>query len=246
MTHARFEALFPSALATALLLPSVLVAAIYLGTGTLWPDDPPPAPRGSVVEWADRSFTTRRGFEMWLEANGGDYGRWARNHPHAAVRLSRSPRVRRAVLESAAARRPPASDGPTERQAHFVLFGIAAGAVALFAFSIARRLPRPPMPALALGGHGLNVGRLVPASLPAVPRPRAPEVRRFVPRPRVSPPREVRHAPRVPLRGLIEASVPAARRAVSADREAGFDLTFGIVSVALGLIVGILIPIFLT
>jgi hypothetical protein len=244
VTHARFEALFPSALATVLLLPSVLVAAIYLGTGTLWPDDPPPAPRGSVVEWADRSFTTRRGFEMWLEANGGDYSRWAKNHPHAAV--SRSPRVRRAVLQSAASRRPPESAGPTERQAHFVLFGIAAGAVALFAFSLVRRLPRPPMPALALGGHGLNVGRLVPASLPGVPRPRPAQVRRFVPRPRVSPPEETRRAPRVPLRDLVAAGVPAARRVVSADRESGFDVTFGIVSVALGLIVGILIPILLT
>lgn len=248
MTHARLEALFPTALVTALLLPSVLVTAIYLGTGQLWPADPPPAPRGSVVEWSDRSFTTRRGFEMWLEANGGNYRRWAENHPYAAARLSRSPRVRRAVL--AASRRPAATTAqPNGGQARVTLFAIAAGAVAIFLIAVVRRLPRPSFPALAIGGYGGNVARLVP--LPAVPRWRAPHVRRFVPRPRASPlldspPAENRRSQRLPVRGLIEAGVPAARRAVSADREAGFDLTFGIVSVALGLIVGILIPIFLT
>jgi hypothetical protein len=244
VTNARLQALFPSALVTALLLPSVLVTAVYLGTGQLWPADPPPAPRGSVVEWSDRSFTTRRGFEMWLEANGGNYQRWAKNHPHAAARLSRSPRARRAVIRSAAARRPVAPAGPTERQAHVTLFAIAAGAGVIFLISVLRRLPRPSFPALAIGGYGGNVARLVP--LPAVPRLRAPHVRRFVPSPRASPRAENRRPRSLPVRDLVAAGVPAARRVVSADRESGFDLTFAIVSVALGLVVGILIPIFLT
>jgi hypothetical protein len=243
VTNARLQALFPTALVTALLLPSVLVTAIYLGTGQLWPADPPPALRGSVVEWGDRSFTTRRGFEMWLEANGGDYRRWAANHPYAAARLSRSPRVRRAVI--AASRRPAATTArPDGGQARVTLFAIAAGAVAIFLIAVVRRLPRPSFPALAIGGYGGNVARLVP--LPAVPRLRGPHVRRFVPRPRASPPAENRRPRSLPVRDLVAAGVPAARRVVSADRESGFDLTFAIVSVALGLVVGILIPIFLT
>jgi hypothetical protein len=250
--HRRFEALFPTALITALLLPSVLVTAIYLGTGSLWPTDPPPALRGSVVVWGDRAFTTRRGFEMWLEANGGDYGRWAENHPSAAARLSRSPRVRRAVIRSAAAQRPDAPSGPGERQARVTLFAIAAGAVLLFLISLVRRLPRlprlprPSMPALAVGGYGGSQGRLVPAGLPGVSRLRGVHVRRFVPRARARPP-TVDRPPRRPLvRDLIETGVPAARRVVSAEsRTEHFDLAFGIVSIVLGLIVGILVPVFL-
>jgi hypothetical protein len=249
--HRRFEALFPTALITALLLPSVLVTAIYLGTGTLWPTDPPPALRGSVVVWGDRAFTTRRGFEMWLEANGGNYGRWARNHPNAAARLSRSPRVRRAVIRSAAAQRPAAPAGPGERQAHVTLFAIAAGAVLLFLISLLRRLrlprlPRLSIPALAIGGYGGHEGRFVAPSLPGVSRLRGVDVRRFVPRPRARPP-TVDRPPRRPLvRDLIETGVPAARRVVSAEsRTEHFDLAFGIVSIVLGLIVGILVPVFL-
>jgi hypothetical protein len=246
VTHARFQALFPPALVTALLLPSVLVTAVYLGTGTLWPNDPPPAPRGSVVVWADRAFTTSRGFEMWLEANGGDYQRWARNHPHAAARLSRSPRARRAVLRSAAARRPNVAAGPSQRQAHFILFGIAAGAVALFLIAVVRRLPRPSIPALALGGSGGDGGRLVPLSFPSLPRVRAPDLRRFVPRAPVRPPAENRRSLHVPVRELFATGVPAARRVVSPEgRSEHFDLAFGIFSIVLGLIVGILVPVFL-
>jgi hypothetical protein len=244
--RSRFEALFPAALFTALLLPSVLVAAVYLGTGTLWPADPPPSVRGSVVEWGDRSFTNRRGFEMWLEANGGNYRRWARNHPHAAARLSRSPRVRRAVLRSAAARRPPAPAGPGERQTHFVIFGIAAGAVALLIISLLRRLPRPSLPTLALGGSGGDPWRLVPVTLPNLPRVRAPNVRRFVPRAPVRQPADNPRTLHVPVRELLATSMPAARRVVSADgRPESFDLAFGVVAIVIGLIVGILVPIFL-
>src|SRR4029450_7530739 len=90
--HRRFEALFPTALITALLLPSVLVTAVCLGTATLWPTDPPPALRGSVVVWGDRAFTTRRGFEMWLEANGRKYGRGGQKHPTARAGVRTSPR----------------------------------------------------------------------------------------------------------------------------------------------------------
>jgi hypothetical protein len=240
--RARFEALFPAALFTALLLPSVLVAAVYLGTGTLWPADPPPSVRGSVVEWGDRSFTTRRGFEMWLEANGGNYRRWARNHPHAAVRLSRSPRVRRAVLRSAAARRPAAPAGPNERQAHFVLFGIAAGAVALLVISLLRRLPRPSFPTLALGGSGGDPGRLVPVTLPSLPRVRGPGMRRFVPHARARLPIATPH---LPVRDLLATRMPAAGRVSADGRPEHFDLAFGVVAIVIGLIVGILVPIVL-
>jgi hypothetical protein len=174
-------------LLTVLLLPSVLVAAAYLATGTVWPHDPAPPVRGSVVEWGDGSFTNRRGLEMWLEANGGNYRRWAKNHPNAAERLSRGPRARRKVMRSAALRRPAESAGPTERQAHFVLYGFAAAAVVFFAVGLARRVPRPSVPTLELGGVGV----------------------------------------------------------VSDHDSDRFDLAFGIASIVLGLIVGILVPIVL-
>lgn len=237
----------------------MLVAAIYLGTGTLWPDNPRPSVRGSVVEWGGRSFTTRRGFEMWLEANGGDYRRWSKNHPRAAGRLSRSPRARRAVMRSAASRRPPDPAGPTERQAHVLLFGFAAGALAFFAIAIVRRIPRPSVPALALDGYGGNGGRSVSWSFPSVPRLRGPRpqgprlrgrlrgprLRRFIPQ--AGPRSEARRSRRLPVRIRLEKRLPAMRRITSPHhRSDGFELAFGIVSVALGLIVGILIPILLT
>ena len=210
MTHAKFRAVFPGVLLTVLLLPSVLVAAAYLATGTVWPNDPAPVVRGSVVEWGDRSFTNRRGLKMWLEANGGNYRRWARNHPNAAERLSRGPKARRAVMKSAALRRPAESAGPTEQQAHLVLYGFAAAALAFFAVALVRRVPRPFLPPLALGGVGGS-----------------------------------RRSVHLPGRGLLEAGLPAARRVVADHESDRFDLAFGIVSILLGLIVGILVPIFL-
>ena len=203
-------------LLTVLLLPSVLVAAAYLATGSVWPNDPAPSVRGSVVEWGDRSFTNRRGFKMWLEANGGSYRRWARNHPKAAKRLSRSPKARRAVMKSAALRRPAESVGPTEQQAHFVLYGFAAAAVVFFAVALVRRIPRPSVPTLAFGGIGGSNGRT-----------------------------ESRRSLHLPGRGLLETGLPAARRVVADHESDRIDLAFGIVSIVLGLIVGILVPIFL-
>jgi hypothetical protein len=233
---------------TALLLPSALViATIYFGTGSVWPESPRKSPAGTVVVWGDRSFTTRRGFEMWLEANGGDYRRWAKRHPAAAALLSRQPRARRAVARST-----PSRSGPSavsiERRAYFALVGLAAGVLGFVSISVVRRLPRPSIPALALGVYGSNAGRFVAESVPSAQRLR---VRRPRPsmttlRPRVGPAAENARSLLARVRDVYAWCVSAAWRVFPAPRKWDrFDLVFGAISVAGGLAVGILVPLVL-
>jgi hypothetical protein len=251
MALARFGALLsvPSAFLLALALPTAfVVATIYFGTGSVWPENARKSAPSTVVEWGGRSFTTRRGFKMWLEANGGNYRRWAKRHPDAAALLSGRRRAPRAVAKPATSRGVP-SGVPLERRVYLALIGLAAGVVAFLSVSLVRRLPRVSIPAVALGGYGSGPGRLVAAGAPTAHPLRPPRRRSLVAavRPRVGTAAErsrslVGHVAAV-LAGWSRAR---RQRVLAASQEWDrFDVVFAALCVGLGLTVGILVPLVL-
>ena len=161
MTLAKFLGLlfFPSA---------VVVATLYLATGTLVPETESKARApATVVAWGDASFTNRRGFKMWLEAHGGNYRRWAKNHPAAAAVLS----GRRPPRRAAAAAHPAAgADHRVETVGRSVLFALGAGVIGLLSLAVVRRLPRLSIPTVALTAYGTATVRLLTTSATRVQR----------------------------------------------------------------------------
>jgi hypothetical protein len=229
----------PSVFVGALVLPTALLAAtIFFGTGSLWPERPKKGP-SAVVVWGDRAFTTRRGFEMWLEANGGDYERWAKRHPAAAALLSRRTKSRRAVSPPQRSAHT-ASAVPIERRAYYALLGLGGGVAAFLAIAVARRLPRVAIPAVALGtygAYGANPGRLV-LDTPFGRSP--PPIRRLRPEAAVRRRRSL-------IARVFSSCASVVRTLFVVVREVErFDLAFGAVAIALGLVAGMLLPLVLT
>jgi hypothetical protein len=228
----------PSVFAGALLLPTALLAAtIFFGTGSLWPERPEKG-RSAVVVWGDRAFTTRRGFEMWLEANGGNYKTWAKRHPAAAALLSRRTTSRRAVSRPRRSAHV-ASAVPIERRVYYALLGLGGGVAAFLAIAVARRLPRVEFPAVALGtfgAYGANPGRLVvDTPLGGSPTP----IRRLRPEAAVRRRRSL-------IARASSSCVSVVRTPFVVVREVErFDVAFGAVAIALGVMAGMLIPLVL-
>ena len=82
----------------ALLLPAAVAAGLSLWAFSVVGKTPPETPlaAGSVF-WAERVFTERQDFSVWLAAHGAKYRTWAARHPRAAAR-------QRAAARSAARR----------------------------------------------------------------------------------------------------------------------------------------------
>ena len=224
------------AVVAAIVLPTGLIAAtIYFGTGSIWPERPAKSP-STVVVWGDAAFTTRRGFEMWLKANGRDYGRWSKRHPAAAALLNR-PRKARPVARSTPSP-DVASAVSVGHRISYALLGLGGGIAAFLSIAVVRRLPRVAIPAVAFGGYGASPGRIVAGTVLRLPRARLP-----IPRPRTDP--AVRRARRLlsRVRGVSASCVSAVGKVFLVFREVErFDVALGAISVALGLAAGILVP----
>jgi len=169
-------------LLSVLLIPPILaVGVVYAGTGDVWFDASRAREHGRVVTWQGRAFTNRRGFAMWLESTGKDYREWAKRHRAAAARLSghaqpRGALARRARDDRDAAATPP----PATRWGRSGLLALAAGAAALLAIAVVRRLPYVPIRTVSVAYGAGAIRFLVTSAASAerrlAARPRAPPV----------------------------------------------------------------------
>jgi hypothetical protein len=160
-------------LAVLLIPPLAVVALAVFAGGLVWGDRQRAEPPAAFVAWGERSFRTRRGFEMWLEATGLDYARWAKLHPHAAKRLSKRRKSAPSARVSAAA---PSAD--SVRAPSWVGWALASLAVAAATLLAISRLPRIALPRVSLSAYGAGVvellhrgGSSLPRHSPALPRP---------------------------------------------------------------------------
>ena len=266
MTLAKFIGLlfFPSA---------VVVAALYLGTGTLMPEAEPKAdPPATVVVWGDGSFTNRRGFKMWLEAHGGNYRRWAKNHRAAAAVLSGRRPARRAAAAPRA--ETAGADHRAGRVGRSVLLAFGAGVIGLLSLALIKRLPSVSIPTISLTAYGTATVRLLTTSAARVqrrPARRAPPAGRSAVRDRFRsfaplPPLAARRARRLkptprpsiePLTraGVRLAQIPArlarvGRRSARAvvpdvDETERLEVVFWAIGLGLAVAVGIFVPLVL-
>jgi hypothetical protein len=266
MTLAKFVGLlfFPSA---------VVVAALYIGTGTLMPAAEPKAdPPATVVVWGDGSFTNRRGFKMWLEAHGGNYRRWAKNHRAAAAVLSgRRPARRPAAAPRAEAAGADHRAGSVGRS---VLLALGAGVIGLLSLALVRRLPSLSIPTISLTAYGTATVRLLTTSaarVQRIPVRRSPPVggsavmgrlRSFAPLPLLAAQRarRLKPMPRPSIEPLTRAGVRLAqiaarlarvgRRAARAvvpdvDETERLEIVFWAIGLGLAVAVGIFVPLVL-
>jgi hypothetical protein len=169
-------------LLSVLLIPPILaVGVVYAGTGSVWFDASRAREQGRVVEWQDRAFTNRRGFAMWLESTGKDYREWAKRHRAAAARLSGHGQRRGALARRARDDRDSASSPPpATRWGRSALLALAAGAAALLAIAVVRRLPYVPIRTVSVAYGAGAIRFLVTSAASAerrlAARPRAPPV----------------------------------------------------------------------
>jgi hypothetical protein len=251
---------------------AVVVAAFYLGTGMLLPEAEPKADAPpTVVVWGDGTFTNRRGFKMWLEAHGGDYRQWAKNHPAADALLS----GRRPSPRPAAASRPVAhAEHHIESVERSVLLALGACFISLLSLAVLTRQPRLAIPTISLTAYGTASLRLLTTSAARVqrlPLNRAPPPLGSAVRDRLASfaslpllaghrARRLKPVPRPSIEPLTRAGLRVAqiaaglarvgRRAAGAvvpqfDEVERLEVVFWAIGLALAVGVGILVPIVL-
>jgi hypothetical protein len=163
-------------LALLLIPPLAVVALAVIAGGPVWGERQRADRPATFVAWGERSFRTRRGFEMWLEATGLDYARWAKLHPRAAKRLSK----RHKSTPSAKATAAPSS-ADSVRAPSWVGWALASLAVAAATLLAISRLPRIALPRVSLSAYGAGVVELLHRGGSSLPRhspalPRAPPI----------------------------------------------------------------------
>jgi hypothetical protein len=163
-------------LALLLIPPLTVVALAVFAGGPVWGERERADTPATFVAWGERSFRTRRGFEMWLEATGLDYTRWAKLHPRAAKRLSKRHRSTPSAKATA-----PSPSAQSARAASWVGWAVLSLAVAAATLVASSRLPRPALPRVSLGAYGTGVVELLHRGGSGLPRhplawPRPPPI----------------------------------------------------------------------